>query len=59
MSMEQEKVITIEGKKMNYGKLSNDELVKLYYKLKKKEAELYKKINDYNEKYDFLPKKND
>lgn len=56
--MEDEKIITIMGKDINYGKLSDEKIVKLYKELKEREVLLYKKIMAYNEKYNFIPEWN-
>lgn len=49
-----EKTITIQGKTINYEKLSDEQLTKLYRELKQREAALYDKIMAYDEKYHFL-----
>lgn len=51
--MEEEKQsITIQGKEINYGNLSDEKLTQLYQELKQREVILYqrimKKINDLN-----------
>ena len=56
--MEEEKKITIMGKEINYGNLSDEKLLKLYKELKEREVLLYKKIIAYNEKYNFIPEWN-
>lgn len=56
--MEEEKKITIMGKEINYGNLSDEKLLKLYKELKEREVLLYKKIMAYNEKYNFIPEWN-
>lgn len=52
--MGEEKTITIKGKTINYGDLSDEKLIKLYKELKQREALLYDKIMEYDEKYHFL-----
>lgn len=47
--------ITIMGKEINYGNLSDEKLLLLYEQLKEREIKLYQKIVDYQKKYDFLP----
>lgn len=49
------KVIEIQGQRINYEKLSDAQLLKLYEQLKMREAKLYEKLMDYKEQYDFLP----
>ncbi len=56
MNENKEEVITVMGKEINYGKLSDEKLLMLYEQLKEREVKLYKKITDYQNKYDFLPK---
>lgn len=55
---ETNEVITIMGKEIDYGKLSDEELLMLYEQLKEREVKLYQKIIDYQNKYEFLPKIN-
>ena len=40
----EEKTITIQGKEINYGNLSNEKLIQLYQELKQREVLLYKRI---------------
>lgn len=49
------KTITIQGKTIDYGKLSNEKLIQLYRELKQRELILYNKIMEYDEEYHFLP----
>ena len=42
------KIININGKKIDYTKLSDDDIVKLYKQLKLKQQKLYKRIMDYD-----------
>ena len=50
----EEKTVKIQGKTINYGNLSDEQLIKLYENMKKREAMLYDKIMSYDEKYHFL-----
>ncbi len=58
MDENKEEVITVMGKEINYGKLSDEKLLMLYEQLKEREIKLYQKIVDYQNKYDFLPEVN-
>lgn len=58
MDENKEEVITVMGKEINYGKLSDEKLLMLYEQLKEREVKLYQKIMDYQNKYDFLPEVN-
>lgn len=42
--MDEEKTITIQGKTINYGNLSDEQLVKLYKEIKQRELMLYERI---------------
>ena len=50
----EEKTVKIQGKTKNYGNLTDEQLIKLYENMKKREAMLYDKIMSYDEKYHFL-----
>lgn len=39
-----DKIITIQGKEINYGNLSDEKLVQLYQELSQREVLLYEKI---------------
>lgn len=56
--MEEKKIITIQGKAIDYSKLSDEKLLKLYRDLKERENVLCKRIIKYNETYNFLPEIN-
>lgn len=58
MNESSEEIITIMGKEINYGRLSDEKLLKLYEQLKEREVKLYQKIVEYQNKYDFLPEIN-
>lgn len=58
MNENSEETITIMGKEINYGRLSDEKLLKLYEQLKEREVKLYQKIVEYQNKYDFLPEIN-
>lgn len=51
-------IISIGGKKINYGDMSGEEIITLYEQLKEREFKLYKKIKQMQAKYDFLPEVN-
>ena len=40
----EDKTITIQGKQINYGDLSDEKLLKLYQELKQREILIYQKI---------------
>lgn len=58
MNENSEEIITIMGKEINYGRLSDEKLLKLYEQLKEREVKLYQKIVEYQNKYNFLPEIN-
>ena len=45
--MSQEKIVSFNGKKINYGKLTDESLIRLYTNMRNKEISLYKKIIKY------------
>lgn len=47
-------VIEMNGKKIDLGKLSDEQLVDLYKNIQKQESKLSKIISQYQEKYPFL-----
>ena len=52
--MGENKTITIQGKTIDYGKLSDEKLLQLYREIKKRESILYKRIVKQNEEYHFF-----
>ena len=40
----EDKIITIQGKQINYGNLSDEKLIQLYKELKQREVILYERI---------------
>lgn len=56
--MNEENVIVIDGKTINYGNMSGDKMLSLYKQLKEREIVLLKKIIKLRETYDFLPEIN-
>lgn len=56
--MNEENVIVIDGKTINYGDMSGDKMLSLYKQLKEREIVLLKKIIKLRETYDFLPEIN-
>ncbi len=44
--MAEDTIITLNGEKIDYSKLSDKELIELYIKLKDREVELYNKIKN-------------
>lgn len=52
--MPKTKVISIMGKEINYGELSNAKLLKLYKELREREVTLYNRIMEYDKQYGLL-----
>lgn len=55
--MEENKTITIQGKTIDYSKLSDEKLLQLYREIKKRESILYKRIIKQDQEYHFLSNK--
>ena len=56
--MNEENVIVIDGKTINFGDMSGEKMLSLYKQLKEREIVLLKKIVKLRETYDFLPEIN-
>lgn len=47
--MSNDKIIRFNGREINYGKLTDESIIKLYGNIMKKQVSLYKKILTYKE----------